>query len=186
MVAVAAVSGSPSWRELYGVGANGKVAHRWKRDGHPWHDWYPARFGGTARDIALTSPLRGQLEAFVVAADGDIWHRWYVDRKWSDWGSLGRPADRSPSQAVTGTSYQEKHQEIFVMGTDGDLSHRWHWQGNPWDPWYSRSAPQGTVVDIAVAAPGPGRLHVLVLDDEGSLWQRTYHPQHWSDWERVG
>lgn len=185
IVAVAAYSGWPSWRELYAVGSNSKVAHRWRQDGHPWHAWYVTD-RNDAQDIALTSAVNGMLECFVVIRGGEVWHRWFVDHEWSKWGSLGRPRNRSAIKAIAAMSGQEKHQEIFALDTQGHLAHRWHWQGNPWSDWRDFPVPE-PIKDIAAAASSPGCLHVAVVGESGSLWHRSFTAEsNWSDWRRIG
>jgi hypothetical protein len=184
VVAVAAYSGSSGWRELYAIGSNGRVAHRWRQDGHPWHDWYVTD-RDDAHDIALTSALKGMLECFIVSRDGDVWHRWYIDGKWSAWGSLGRPAGRSAAKYVAVMSGQERHQEVFSLDTEGNLAHRWHWQGDAWSEWSGFPVPE-QVSDVAAVATSPGRLNVIAIGGSGALWQRTYRREsNWSDWERI-
>ncbi|WP_229070314.1 hypothetical protein [Actinoplanes sp. DH11] len=187
VVAVAAISGSPGWRELYAVGSSGQVAHRWAADDKPWSAWHPGHHQG-ARDVAITSPVPHTLESFVVNRDGEIWHRWYVEQNWSDWESLGRPADGSPARSIAATGFQREHQELFVAGTEGDVAHRWHWQATGWaDPWHVDSPPE-KAVDIAAASTSQGRLHVTAVDENGVLWQHVYRsePREWSAWERIG
>ncbi len=189
LVAIAAYSGSPTWREVYAVGSNTKVAHRWREDGHPWHAW-SVTGRDDAQDIALTSAVRGMLECFIVSRGGEVWHRWYVNNAWSEWGSLGRPENRSAIKAVAAMSGQEKHQELFVLDTRGNLAHRWHWQGSAWSDWAEFPAPEpdgAPVCSITAAASSPGCLHVIAVVETGNLWQRTYtKASNWSEWKRVG
>lgn len=55
-----------------------------------------------------------------------------LDGSWSNWESLGSPANSSPCLAITALSGREHHQEVFVIGSAGELSHRWHYQDDDW------------------------------------------------------
>lgn len=184
VVAVAAISGGPEHREVFAVGQNGRAGSRWQMDGHPWSPW--GLIGRSdARDVTVTRPARNIMECFVLDRAGELWHRWYVDRSWSDWNSLGHPADRSTSIAVTGLSGEKRHQEVYVAGADGDLAHRWHWQGHEWDRWYGMPSPDH-VIDLAGGTTSRSRFRVIAVGHTGALWQRSYRPEsNWSVWEKI-
>ena len=184
VAAVAACSGSPDWRELTAVGVNGRVAHRWRQDGHPWHAWHLTGLDD-AETVALTSVTPGNLECFAVDHNGELRHRYYRGG-WSEWGSFGRPQTRTALKAVAVVSGKREHMEAFVLDTEGHLAHRWYRRDPAWSPWADFPAPPGPVADIAAVATAPGNWRVIAVTESGDLWQRLYpHGSHWSDWERI-
>ncbi|MEV7627109.1 hypothetical protein [Actinoplanes sp. NPDC089786] len=181
-VALDVMSGWRGHREIYVVTENGDVAHCWQWDKEPWSEWYSAEIAD-CRDVALSTPLKDQLEAFVVDRHGRTWHRWYVDERWSPWESLGEPDAMSAPIAIAALNGEPRHQEIFVVGAAGEVAHRWHWQDEAWDPWYDKRSPDH-VVDIAAAATSRSRFRVVTVSAAGKLWQQTYVPVgNWSVWE---
>jgi hypothetical protein len=185
VVALDAMSGWPGHREIYAVGENGTLSHRWQRDGHPWSPWWPADRRDCG-DVALSVPAVGKMESYALDREGQLWRRRYAKGRWSGWTSLGRPDDRSTSVAVSALNSRKEHQEVYVVGASGDIAHRWCWNDPPWDPWYGMPSP-AHLVDVAAGITTPGRLEIVAVDSDGELWGRSYRDggNDWSTWQRI-
>jgi len=184
VVAIDAMSGWARHRELYAVGHDGALQHRWKWDGQPWSAWHAAH-RNDCRDVALSVPTKDHMECFVIDRDGQVQHRWYRDERWSDWQPLHDPGDGFAGVALSAVNGSDRHQEVFVVGAGGELAHRWHWRDEGWDRWH-RIEHSDEFVDVAVGATSPMRMECLAVGASGMLWQRSYNPSDgWSTWRQV-
>jgi hypothetical protein len=124
-------------------GAAGDLLIKW-RDGESWTDFaslgsyevpdpnYPV--------VNLTTPLTGppaacswgprRIDVFVRGAAGQILHRQWEGKEWSDFHSLGMPlgADRAPlpfTGTIAACSWGPKRLDVFARAVDGRLYHAW-------------------------------------------------------------
>jgi hypothetical protein len=124
-------------------GAAGDLLIKW-RDGESWTDFaslgsyevpdpnYPV--------VNLTTPLTGppaacswgprRLDVFVRGAAGQMLHRQWEGKEWSDFHSLGMPlgADRAPlpfTGTIAACSWGPKRLDVFARAVDGRLYHAW-------------------------------------------------------------
>ena len=124
-------------------GAAGDLLIKW-RDGKSWTDFvslgsyevpdpnYPV--------VNLTTPLTGspaacswgprRLDVFVRGAAGQILHRRWEDKEWSDFHSLGMPlgTDRAPlpfTGTIAACSWGAERLDVFARALDGRLYHAW-------------------------------------------------------------
>ena len=144
-----AVSWGPDRIDLFWVGADRSLMHRWW-DGSAWSA--DRSLGGSlASSPAVTTWAAGQMEVFAIFADGELWDRYWDGEAWHKWESLGGELTGQPAAS----SWSADRLDVFAEGRDGRLWHRW-WNGSEWVPWQLdlNSAPM---------RPNPPRMVTVVL-----------------------
>ena len=179
-----------------------------------WSDWRrlgkpPAEIRPADR-IGVASNADGRQELFVMGEDAALWHVWQVAPNvgWSDWKSLGKPADQfgfppqSPEPPKNRDLFDptvqrnaDGHLEVFVPG-NGAFCNRWQempiFPGSAWrrEGWNAKPKPSDAVgitwLDAAVNLES--RLETLALADDGAVWnaRQVDVPPFWSKWESLG
>ena len=174
--------------EIYAVGADGRIRHRWW--GADWFRDSGWSAGWTIMDtpgirtpvtaIAAGSQANHEQELFVIAG-GRVWHRWHWHPEWhpewTEWGKLpsGRPAVDIACSSLTRT-----HIETFALDDAGQIWHRWHWPEPGWTPeWAEMPGPAeaAKVTAIASGAHSDRQQDLIALTADGKL----YHSSHWLD-----
>lgn len=190
VVALAAASGWSGHREIFAVGQDSTLRHRWRGEGQEWSDWHPAHRPDCV-DVASCSPEPNRIDCFALDRQGAVWQRWYADHRWSTWEPRRRPGSLSTISALAAASGSDGHTELFAVDSSGSIAHRWKWTGQDWSEWTGmpRPGPTGEVPlrDVAAAPTSSGRMELLASDDNGEVWQRSYRPaiQDWTAWSRV-
>lgn len=189
---LAAASVRHGHRDVYAVAENGRCGHRHRSDRGGWERWWVDKREDRWIDVALTSRWGSHLDAALLRDDGDVLCRsWNPARgNWTEWQSLGDPPGEAPVIGLTALSAHPNHHEIFTLDASGQVSHRWQWDDGRWKPWYSMPAPSGApIVDIAAGAPSRMWQELVAIDEEGTLWQRTYHygddVKDWTPWRHI-
>jgi len=100
-------------------------------------DIYPA--------IVVPTPLTGppaacswgadRVDVFARGPGGEVLHKWWEGREWSEFVSLGMPVsgDAEPEPlastgAITACTWGAQRLDVFTRAVDGDLYHAW-WDG---------------------------------------------------------
>jgi len=136
---------------LFVRGSSGDLMMKWW-DGKAWSEFaslgWPELEDETYPAVTFTAPLTGppaacswgpdRMDVFARGARGEIVHKWWNGREWSDFSSLGMPvtadAERQllPSAgAVAACSWGTGRLDVFTRAVDGRLHHCW-WDGT-WD-----------------------------------------------------
>jgi len=207
---VEAAVNSDGRMEIFAVGSDGAVWHRWqsKPSAGPWSGWTslgaPA---GAALPVAVKACANkdGRIELFVLGSDGTIWHGWQSKPSagpWSSWNSLGKPS------AVELRSYAVHLDsagmiELCAVGSapgEGEFgitkSSVWHTrQPEPnhtsaWQGWTSLGTPcaPDAYLSVELGTEKDGRL-ALYAAGEGRLWRRTQTSPaalSWTNWNGMG
>ncbi len=154
----AAVAANADGRlEYFVVGIDGALWHKWQTAPNKgWSAWASLRTPPGLKlkpfGPAVAASADGRLELFVVAEDGELWHKWQTapSNGWSNWASHGRPpaAPGKPPVDVLGVPAiapsADGRLELFVVGSDNALWHSWQTApGNGWSRWWSHGAPAG-------------------------------------------
>ena len=161
----------------------------------PFFNWLPWVILGHPANSQLQGPpvlaasADGRLELFAVGVDGSLYHAWQVavGGGWSNWASHGHPATSLLHRPPALAPGADGRLELFAVGDDGLLYHIWQVAVNAqWSDWFSHGRPtefplKGTP---ALASQQDGRLHIFVVDSNGSLFsgQQTTPNGTWSFW----
>jgi hypothetical protein len=117
--------------ELFAVGRNGRMYHRWQTQVNNPAVWAPSWIdhGGQFRSLSVASNFDGRLEVFALGLDNQLYHKWQSQPNsgFSDWVSLGG------SFRTVAVALNDRGQiEVYAIGTDG---HLWHTQ-EIIEPWF--------------------------------------------------
>jgi hypothetical protein len=90
MNGTATVWSSESQFDVFKVGKDGALWHRWYVEGTGWLQWESLGGQLASAPSATTSKTGAQrIDVTAVGTDGAVWHIWY-DGAWSAWESLGQ------------------------------------------------------------------------------------------------
>jgi hypothetical protein len=185
--------------EVFARGNDGALWHIWQTDVHhpqQWSSWFShgASPGGATDNPALAAGAGGELQLFLVAADGALWgiHQTAPNNGWSGWISFGQPPGGPLQGSPALGASQDGRLELFVVAADGALWHRWQTNVmNPdqWSSWFSHGRPPGSPLLVSTSAPTltasqDGRLELFVVASDGALWHiwQTQVNNGWSPW----
>jgi len=202
-------------QEIFAVGSDGNVWQIFQTvPNGGWSDWRrlgkpPAEIRAGDR-IAVAPNADGRQELFVMGRDAALWHIWQVAPNvgWSDWNSLGKPADhfdfppQSPeppkNRDLSDPTVQRNadgHLEVFAPG-NGAFCNRWQempiFPGSAWrlEGWNAKPKPSDTagITRLEAALNFENRLETLALADDGSVWnaRQVDVPPFWSKWDSLG
>ena len=174
----ATVSWGPRRIDLFALGQDHALWHRWWDGGANWGGW--ESLGGV-----LTSPpcvaswLPNRLDVFGLGQDHGLWHRWWDGNAWGGWESLGGILTTTP----TVVSWGPNRLDIFGRGTDNAVWHRW-WDGAQWGGWESLG---GSVMsEVSAVCWGPNRIDLFAVGTDNAVWHRWWDGNQWGGWESLG
>jgi hypothetical protein len=160
--------------ELFGVGLDDAVWHRWRKGPNgKWSDW--ESLGGAVKQLAAAESSAG-LEIFGVGTDDGVWHR-KPNGEWENLNGIAKDiaVGRLPNGGM----------EVFVVGVDDNICYsRRDKLDAGWSPWEGWGNPGS---HVAVGEAKPGVLDVFVLGLEATVARKT-RPKpttEWSDWEKM-
>jgi hypothetical protein len=171
-----AVWSTPDRLDVFVLGTNLGIWHKW-RDADGWrHDWSPlGALWLTPPHVLSRAP--GTIDAVAINSQSGLAHAEFRDGRWSGWQtdddiSISRPF------AVA----DERGLQVFTLGESRGLYH-YTWDGD----WGKPVPLQGTVISPprAVAAPGGG-LDVFVVGEDSAIFHRGHRNGVWRDWESLG
>jgi hypothetical protein len=132
----------------------------------------------------------------LIAADGsekDFSITIAAQNKWGAWKNLGKPltGPYGVEHLVVGQN-QDGRLEILAIGSDGALWHNYQTlpDSGSWSGWGNMGKPPGLLLSTAaVARNQDGRLEVVAIANDGTLWHR-YQPKPskgpWIQWGSMG
>ena len=171
-----------TWRprrlDVFGVGTDHGLWHRWWDGGVQWGGW--ESLGGvltSVPEVVTWGPNR--LDVFALGTDHALWHRWWDGASWGGWESLGG-ALTSPPRVV---AWGPNRLDVFAVGTDNAVWHRW-WDGANWGGWESLG---GSVFsEVSAVSWGPNRLDLFAVGTDNAVWHRWWDGANWGGWESLG
>jgi hypothetical protein len=196
-MAVAALARNKDGRlELFTVGGDGMVWHRWQRaPGGSWAAWSSLGTPGGQHAPGVAAVARnkdGRLELFTVGGDGMVWHRWQRApgrRTWAPWSSLGTPGGQHAPGGLVVARNIDGRLELFTVASDGAVWHSWQRSTGGWQAWETLDSQAGGFNEVAVGANADGRLVVFAIaasSASGYLWWREQVVAGgWSPWSAV-
>jgi hypothetical protein len=134
MNGLTAVSWGEGRIDLFWIGADGALWHRWW-GATGWSD--DERLGGEpASAPAVVSWAANEQQVFIVGRDGQLWNIYWDSRAWHHWVAMGGAfgADAQVAAATWGAN----RIDIFVSDADA-LWHRF-WNGVEWVEWQREGA----------------------------------------------
>jgi hypothetical protein len=182
----AAVSKTSTSIDVFATAPNGHVLTRWW---NPTNSWSPGwgdvgirtNTGGTILakgEPAVASWGYGRLDLFIRGTDDQLWHKYWTNGNWSDWGRLGGKLISSPAAVSRTTNVID----IFYRGADNALYTIW-WNGAEW-------GGPGRIGSVLTSAPAvsswaSNRLDVFYRGGDNGLWHRYWNGS-WSNEGRLG
>jgi hypothetical protein len=128
----AAVSWGANRIDLFGVGSDGRIYHKFWGPG--WSGWLnelgappPGVAPGSSPAVSSWGP--GRLDVFVRGNDNAIWHAWWAGATWLAWESQGATIVSDPAAVSWGAN----RIDLFGVGSDGRIYHKF-W-GPGWSGW---------------------------------------------------
>jgi hypothetical protein len=178
--AVTAVERNFGGIELFIVGADNALWHKWSTDSG-WSHW-DCLGGVLTGNIAIESNLEGYPEVFVRGPDNACWRRRHLIKGgWKEWESMGGCMNGDPVAAKG----SDGRLEVFSIGMDNELYHMsQNGLEEPWSPWRS---VKGSFYDVVAATRNPaGQLEVFAKGMNGALWHILRADHEWTSWEPLG
>jgi hypothetical protein len=190
--------------QVFVIGGDEAVWHRGQTaKNNGWSDLsslgMPGGQAGATRSPALALRDDGRLTA-VVTAGGAVWQTSQRDRlstDWEPWSPLGQPGSGQAGDLALATN-PDGRLLLFTPELDHDFAARGLWyrhQTAPnaeWSGWKPLGSPGGQ------RQPGPpvvigsrdGRLVLLTVADDGTVWQRSQETagavDAWTSWASLG
>ena len=170
--------------EVFAVRSDRVLQHK-TFDG-AWSEWTTPNFGGGLPDkVVEVVPVRnpnGNLEVFVIDADGQLYHNWQTaDAKlWHEWQ---RRVDAPAVKALAAGGSQTL--EVFGIGADDWLYHSW-FDADGWHDFqpFGDLPPASAVTSVATVTHR-NMLNVLVVTEDGILHQTRADAGGWKAWTRL-
>ena len=180
--------------DVYGIGADGKLAHQYW-DGYQWgpaHNQIETLGGVLNSPPTAVSRGPGTMDIFLVGDGGSIVHKSYDGTLWqpsaTTFESLGGALDTTEMLAVTANGANPI--DILGRGTDGKIYHTWY-DGSSWQP--KGDAVKSLVDDATfIYAPaavswGPNRTDVFVIGTDFTLFHQYSDGTTWhTQWDSLG
>src|SRR5271154_5696729 len=194
-IAVAAASWGVDRLDVFGLGNNNELFHKWSNG----DSWGPSQTGWEPLGGILTSaPVvvswePNRLDLFGLGTDNAMWHKWWDGKAWgpstTGWESL---EGHFTSQPVA-VSWGPNRLDVFGLGTDDAMWHKW-WDGSSWHPslkgWESLGGAGAFHGQPAVAAWAPNRLDVFAVIRIGEVYHKWWNGSSWqptqTNWENLG
>jgi hypothetical protein len=165
--------------QLFAVGANWEVYHRWQTSpGGAWSSW--SRLDGAVSSVAVETNADGRLELFAVGLRGEVYHRWQTSPggSWSAWAQLDGSV-----HSIALARNKDGRLELFAVGQRGEAYRRA--QTSPGGAWSGWSQMDGRITNIAAETNADGRLELFAIGSRGEVYHRwqTSPGGAWSAWK---
>jgi hypothetical protein len=162
------VRNSAGGEEMFVIGGDGAVWHKWQTspNGGTWTGWY--RLGGSAKQITAATDANGTLQVFFIGTDNAVWH--IAENTSGTWNSPVRLGGYAKQLAVAMNPSHEL--EIFYIGNDNAIWHRWETAANNSSSWSPEYSLGGYAKQFAVGTDADGRLEVFYIGNNNAIWHR--------------
>ena len=147
------VSGPDGRMELFYIGTNDAIYHRWQAV--PNGGWTgETRFGGMAKSLSAVRWGDGHIELFYAGTNNHIYHRWWDGRGWTGEVELGGLAS-----SIVAAANADGRAQVFYVGTNGGIYTRYWTTGG----WSGEVSMGGQARQIAVNMWGDGHLEMFYV-----------------------
>jgi len=193
---VAAASWGPNRIDLFGVGYDGNLWHKWYDSG-TWYGWenlssiVPLGIPSLIGSPSAVSYASSALSVFVRASNGSIVHVFYANAPWN-WESHAGYSTTDPV-AIAGPN----RIDLVVYGRSLDSTvasgYSWHQSWTPaggWSPGTTGYDNWGTADSRFVSQPGEAffsatNIDTLAVSAQGHLWDNHFDGTSWTGWQQM-
>ena len=166
----AIVTASANQVDVFAIGVDGHLYHRWLDSSNKWHG--PENRGGTGLKGSPSAVSWGpdRIDVFAIGSDGHL-HHWWTDgnNQWSGPENRGGGKLAGSPSAVS----REAHSlDVVAVGSDGNLYHT-HFDNQTWfgpDNWGGGNLKNNP----SAVAPDKAGIVVFALGSEGDLYQTVW------------
>jgi hypothetical protein len=203
IAAVADQPPMPQTMELFAIGSDSRVYHRYAMSGQPFTSWGQVRSDFFATQLTAAVRDSGSGVAVAISSDGRVAYHNLLG--WLGYG--GNPYLRAwawmpplPTSAVQVSAINiGGYVHVAVVGGDGDVYHTVELGSSYpimwWQPWEllgrgSAGAPPSQLVAATTGTPSLGGQRIAIFDvEEGrvfkNIWQTNLSGSSWSGWQEV-
>ena len=122
-------------------------------------------------------------DMFVLGSDNACWWRHHDGKLWHPWQSLGGNCTSAPAVV----SVSSGTMDLFVRGADGALDRKTYEGGlHSWKEWRGAGGKIKAGTSPAAVVVGTNKIAVIVLSDDGGLWQNTFSGSTQTGWINLG
>ena len=120
---ITSVSRIPDSMEVFWIGADGSIGHRYFYENGGWQTGLlaPAGSASTSGGITSVSRISGSMEVWWIGADGSIQDAfWYDNANWQRF-ELAPPGNASTNGGITAVSRIPGSMEVWWVGANGSI-----------------------------------------------------------------
>ncbi len=157
--------------DLFAVGADGHLYHRWLDSSNNWQG--PANLGGSGLKNSPSAVSWGpnRIDVLAIGSEGNL-HHWWTDgnNHWN--GPENRGGGGKLAGSPSAVSRQANSLNIAAVGSDGNL-HHFHWDNNAWagpDKWGTGNLKNNP----SAVSFGLGGIAVYALGTDGDLYETIW------------
>jgi hypothetical protein len=179
----AAVSYGAGHVEVFVVGADNAVWHKWFMNGG-WSGW--ESLGGHATSSPSAASLHyGHIDLFVRGSDMGLWHRytdWPGGIPWQNWSSLGGRLSSGPAAVAPNLRFQQAGKDrlfVYVFADNGALyGIAWSLATN-WGGWTYMGEEGSHTSDPAAVSLGPDNVSLFWRGTQQQLVHKNWNGSTW-------
>ncbi|SPE40630.1 hypothetical protein SBA3_3800022 [Candidatus Sulfopaludibacter sp. SbA3] len=164
------VSASASQIDVFAIGFDGQLYHRWLDSSNKWHGPVNLNGAGLAGSPTAVSWGPNRIDVFARGSDGNLYH-WWTDGN-NQWSGPENRGGGNLSGSPAAVSRAANSLDVLAIGTDGNLYH-YHWDNQQWygpDNW----GPGNLTNNPSAIAMGPDAIAVYALGTDGDLYQTVW------------
>ncbi|MDJ0629506.1 MAG: hypothetical protein QNJ44_14705 [Rhodobacter sp.] len=161
--------------QLFAIGGDGVVYHRWQQTSGGWNADWVSRAGSEVSQIEAVRNADDRVELFALGSDGQVANRFTRMSGAFDpsgFQSLGLPASGSAISQFSVARDVGGRIQLFAVAEDGVVYHQWQKIGGGWNDEGYGSLGGENIASVTSARSGDGRVHLFALDRDGNLHGR--------------
>ena len=145
-----------------------------------WHTGGIAQAPAAKSAVLCTHPVSKHMEAFLIGTDGWLYHNWFENGTWHQWGTNHLGAPTTASDVCTIANPRTNDLEVFVLDHAGQLKHLTC--GKVWQSGSIKAPPvRGTRV-FMVTNDTTKVIEAFLVAQNGLLYH-SYFDRSWHDWK---
>ena len=141
-----------------------------------WLNW--ETLGGTCvSSPAVASWGEDRIDVFAIGTDSKLYHKYWSDRKWSNWIAF---KDSTCIYKPAAVSWGKNRIDVFAIGIDKQVYQN-SWTGSEWAGWQNLG---GTCIHgVAATSWGEGRIDLFSVGTNSVIYHKYFADQKWTDWQ---
>jgi hypothetical protein len=169
------VNGGPNAMDMFVVGADGALYHRWYNSG-TWQGWESLGQPGATLvgDPSVLINHPNPLDIYVRGTNGALYHRWF-NTSWHPWEQLASNAAGDPV-AAAGSNFTWV--DVYYRDSSGILWSAWY-NGSVWSTAYIPGS--ASVQGKPAVYESPNLIGVYVQGTSQQVWTNTFTGT-WGTW----